>query len=528
MDLEGQNIVGIEHLKLFKEDKNFWKPVLKKCLKGESIESNEDQFTRKDGSIYWLKWKANPWYKGDKRIGGIIVHTFDISARKKTEKALMEKQALLEAVLNQIEVGIVACDQNGELTLFNRATKEWHGLPPEPISPSEYGKFYGLYKTGSRQPLTAEELPLVQALNHGYVFTDEMVIAPGNGPERIVKATGQRLISPKGDLMGAVVSMHDLTEERKAVENLRMSEEIFRGSFENSAIGMALVSRSGNWVKVNNSLCKIVGYTEEELTQLSFQEITHPDDLDTDLEHVQELLDGKKKFYHMEKRYIHKNGSIIHIILAASLVRDEVTEPLYFISQIIDITAQKHAELRLSEAVSKIQSILDASTQVAIIGTDTNGLITTFNKGARNLLGYTREEIVNKETPIKIHLQQEIEERSAELLKEYNTPITGFRTFVHLADLGKYETREWTYVRKDGTTFPVQLTVTSIKNNGIITGYLGIAADISDIKNFEKEIQSLLNVTQDQNERLRNFAHIVSHNLRSHSSNIQMLLADFN
>ncbi len=522
--LQDKQINGVSHFSLYKMDEEFWKPVLKKCLNGENLEGKEDQFTRNNGTIYWLKWQANPWYKDDKSIGGIIVHTFDITSQKEAESALAEKTALLEAILDQIEVGIVACDQNGSLTLFNRITKEWHGLPLQAISPAEYAGHYGLYTPDSSQLLKTEEIPIIQALRQGCVSTEEMTIIRAKGPARIVTSNGRQLIGPGGNIIGAVVSMHDITEKKMSVERLRISEEIFRGNFDNSALGMAVVSENGNWRKVNNSLCSIVGYTEEELVKLSFQDITHPDDLETDLALVKELLDGERRFYHLEKRYIHKNGSIIHIILAASIVRDEEGKPLYFISQIIDITAQKQAELKLSDALAKIQSILDASTQVSIIGTNTYGNITTFNKGAQNLLGYSREEVINKETPLRIHAESEVDARSAELSKEFDTPIKGFRTFVHLADLGKYDTREWTYVRKDGTTFPVQLTVTPIKRNGITTGYLGIAADISDIKNFEKEIQSLLNVTQDQNDRLRNFAHIVSHNLRSHSTNIQMLL----
>jgi PAS domain S-box-containing protein len=267
-----------------------------------------------------------------------------------------------------------------------------------------------------------------------------------------------------------------------------------------------------------------VGYNEEELMLLTFQDITHPDDLDTDLNLLQELIDGKRSFYHMEKRYICKDGSIVYIILAASAVRDENNKVLYFISQIIDITAQKKAEQELELALSKIQGIFDASTQVSIIETDVNGIITTFNVGAENLLGYKKEEIIFLKTPETIHLKEEIIARGIELSSENNCKIEGFNVFTHAANNGEFETREWTYVKKDRSQFPVQLTVTAVKNREIIVGYLGIAVDISIIKKAENEIQSLLHVTKDQNERLKNFAHIVSHNLRSHSGNIAMML----
>jgi PAS domain S-box-containing protein len=328
----------------------------------------------------------------------------------------------------------------------------------------------------------------------------------------------------KGKVGGIIMYTEDITSRKKTEEQLRVSEEAFRGNFENAAIGMALLDLDGKWLEVNHSLCTILGYTEDELIKLTFQDITHPEDLEADLHLVQELIEGKRSYYHMEKRYIGKNGHVIYIILAASLVRASSNEPLYFISQIIDITPLKKAESELATSLSKTQSLMDANTQVAIIETDLKGTIVTFNKGAENLLGYTREEIISHYTPSIIHLEEEVKARAILIFEKYGSQVSGFDVFTFIASKAEYDTNEWTYVKKDGTTLPVQLSITAIKTNGVTTGYLGIATDISHIKNVEKEIQSLLHVTQDQNERLKNFAHIVSHNLRSHSGNITMML----
>ncbi|HAT8179503.1 TPA: diguanylate cyclase [Legionella pneumophila] len=129
--------------------------------------------------------------------------------------------------------------------------------------------------------------------------------------------------------------------------NLEESELRFRSAFNSAAIGMAIVSLEGRWLKVNQSLCQIVGYSEEELLKTDFQSITYPEDLDLDLNYVHQLLEGNIRFYHMEKRYIHKNGNIIWILLSASLIRDPENNPLYFISQIQNIDAQKRAEQEL-------------------------------------------------------------------------------------------------------------------------------------------------------------------------------------
>ncbi|AMV16152.1 Cyclic di-GMP phosphodiesterase Gmr [Legionella pneumophila] len=110
---------------------------------------------------------------------------------------------------------------------------------------------------------------------------------------------------------------------------------------------MALVSLEGRWLKVNKSLCQITGYTEEELLQIDFQRITYPDDLQTDLNYVRQLLNGTISSYQMEKRYICKNGAIVWILLSGSLIRDAHSAPLYFIAQIQNIDAQKKAEHEL-------------------------------------------------------------------------------------------------------------------------------------------------------------------------------------
>lgn len=328
----------------------------------------------------------------------------------------------------------------------------------------------------------------------------------------------------EGKIGGLIMYTEDITSRKQIEKQLELSESQFRGAFEYSPTGIAIVSLTGAWIKVNPALCNILGYTEDELKVLTFQDITHPDDLAPDLALVQEVLDNKRKFYQIEKRYKHKSGEYIWAILSVSMVRDARGKPKHFVSQITDVNTQRITQHRLEQTLKKLEGILDASTQVSIISTDTNGVITGFNVGAENLLGYKREEVVNIHTPQIIHVKEEVEERGKELTEQLGRNVEGFDVFVALAKEGRFETREWTYVRKDGTHFPVQLTVTAIKDDDEIAGYLGIAADISEIKRIQREIKSLLDVTSDQNDRLKNFAHIVSHNLRSHSGNMSILI----
>jgi PAS domain S-box-containing protein len=156
-------------------------------------------------------------------------------------------------------------------------------------------------------------------------------------------------------------SMQDISDRLQAEAVLRESEERFRSAFDYSAIGMALVSLDGQWLKVNPALCEIVGYSQEELFNLTFQDITYPDDLEADLADIHQLLIGEIRTYQIEKRYIHKRGQIVWILLTGSLVRNSQKEPAYFITQIQDVTERKLSEAALRESEERWRYALEGN-----------------------------------------------------------------------------------------------------------------------------------------------------------------------
>ncbi len=143
-------------------------------------------------------------------------------------------------------------------------------------------------------------------------------------------------------------------ERKKTEEVLRESEERFSGAFEYAPIGVALVLPDGRWFQVNRVLCELLGYSEAELLTRTFQDITHPEDLQADLENVRQLLAGEIRSYQMEKRYVHARGHFITVLLNVSLIRDRHGQPRYFISQIQDITERKRAEELLQESQQRL------------------------------------------------------------------------------------------------------------------------------------------------------------------------------
>jgi PAS domain S-box-containing protein len=164
----------------------------------------------------------------------------------------------------------------------------------------------------------------------GTPFWNELYISPVHDEE--------------GRLTNFVGVQNDITERRRIEEILRESEERFRATFEHAAVGAAQVGLDGRWLRVNRRLCEIAGYSEEELLASTFQEITHPDDLEEDLERVRRMLSGELEPYTMEKRYLRRDGSEVWVNLTVSLVRDPSGEPGYFIAVVEDISERKKAE----------------------------------------------------------------------------------------------------------------------------------------------------------------------------------------
>ncbi|NIJ52963.1 PAS domain-containing protein [Dyadobacter arcticus] len=155
-----------------------------------------------------------------------------------------------------------------------------------------------------------------------------------------------------------------------------------------------------------------------------------------------------------------------------------------------DIDEKKRIELEVSDSRNMLDNVLNSASEVSIIATDRNGVITVFNKGAEKLLRYSPEDVVGKASLAVFHLESEIANQSNQLSSQYGIPVTGFRTFVHKTELESSEIREWTYKTKYGIQIPVSLVVTVIRNyHNEIIGYLGVATDLSARRKVEQELK---------------------------------------
>ena len=413
----------------------------------------------------------------------------EIEERKQVETDLENKKAFVEAMLDNLNDGIVACDRHGILNLFNQATKNFHGLPQAAISAEQWSEHYDLFLPDGKTRMPKEDIPLFRALKGEFVTDVEMTIVPKHGLPHYLLTDANPIVDLHGQQIGAVAIMHDVTaarrvqkaldrsqsivksfydsapmmmgiiqsddrdefchvsnnkmvadffnitdseikqrrtseldlfseirrrlknaclqsqqtnqpvqfeasytkeadtkhfaltiatiEEQSTAENslfsyiaqdisdrkriergLQESEERFRLAFEDAAVGMALVALDGLLLEVNRSLCGIVGFTAAELNKLTFQQITHAEDLDLDLKNVRRLLAGKIFNYQLQKRCIHKLGHTVWVLLSVSLVRDVNKQPQYFIAQIQDVTEQKIAETKLAQSLQEKEVML--------------------------------------------------------------------------------------------------------------------------------------------------------------------------
>ncbi|MDN8662833.1 PAS domain S-box protein [Stenotrophomonas indicatrix] len=292
-------------------------------------------------------------------------------ARQDTAEMRQRLQAMVDA---SDEVAVIATDTDGIITIFNTGAQRLLGYTAaEVVGERRLDAFHDPVELQAwlRPLATADgQVPGVfEALSaraEGQTYSRQWTLLRKDGQRRQVRLSISRMDGANGERIGYVGMAIDITEILQARAEARLAAEKFAGAFTSAALGMALVSLEGRWLDVNDALCRILGYTREELLQVDFQRLTHPADLQTDLALVQDLLAGRRTHYHLEKRYLGREGNTIWARLSVSLVRNERGEPLHFVSQIQDVSAQRSSEQRLFESEQRSRITLDAVADLVL------------------------------------------------------------------------------------------------------------------------------------------------------------------
>jgi PAS domain S-box-containing protein len=255
-------------------------------------------------------------------------------------------------------------------------------------------------------------------------------------------------------------------ERHQAEKALRESESCFRTMFEQAPIGIAHIDLDGRFFLVNQKMCDIVGFSQDELLQQSLADITHADDVETASEVVQSLLAGEQSSYTQENRWRHKYGGVILVKITMTLARTAAGEPQHFFGVVEDITWQQQAE----EAQFYLAAIVESSAD-GIIGKSLDGTIRSWNAASERMYGYTAEEVIGRS--IRIIFPPGAKDEFDEI----------FDRIRHGERIERFETQR---ARKDGQIIDVALTISPIKDSqGKIIGASGIERDISNTKSAQ-------------------------------------------
>ncbi len=373
---------------------------------GPSTFSTERTFRRKDGATVPVLISVGAVRDPDGRVQRIIGSIVDLSQRVAIENqlrealdALAERQLFTDALMDNVEVGIVACDAAGHLTVFNGAARTWHGVDADhDLDPEQHARGYALFESDGVTPLTTDQIPLHAALEHGRVRDQEIVIAPTGRPPVRVMSSAQALLDANGAVVGAVAAMHDITALRASEESQRESAT-FHDAVLVASPDLIFVTdiASSTIVWSSRSLMDTLGYDEQQVRDLGpeLQALTvHPDDLarlrsvnaaardlaDAEVLQTRYRVKNSNGEYRWLSRRItpfHRgpDGAVRHVLAIARDITDvvDVEERLTEAALHDALTGLRNRRLlsdRLSLALSRTSR---AQTEVAILFCDLDG-----------------------------------------------------------------------------------------------------------------------------------------------------------
>jgi PAS domain S-box-containing protein len=448
-----------------------------------AIEPMQATVTCKDGSIRYVRISLAA-------IGNRNIITFeDLTESKLAEDTIRQQQELTTQIIETIPLRVFWKDRDLRYLGCNTLFAKDAGLtrPDELIGKTDFDMGWKdqaeIYRADDRR---------VMASNTPKLSFDEPQTTQEGG-HIWLRTSKVPLRSEINETIGLLGVYEDITDYKQVELSLLESEERFRKAFQYSAIGMALVGLDGHWLKVNNSLCQIVGYSEQELLNKTFQDITYPDDLQSDLEFMAQLLAGEIDHYQMEKRYFHKDGHVVWIRLSVSLIRDAQDNPIHLVSQIEDITEDKLAAETLRKTnieLGLFRKLLDNSSDAIEVIDPITARFLDVNERACRDLGYSREELLSMNV---FDIDPSINPDTKKMIEE-QMQKSGTTRF------------EGVHRRKDGATFAVEVSIGTADLDKPY--WLCVVRDITERKLAEEKIRKLNEEleakVQERTKQLRN------------------------
>ena len=303
------------------------------------------------GVTYW-NWNLTPLLDEYGEVEFLVVSFEDVTEKITNEEAGRRAAAEIEDLYNNAPCGYHSLDKDGVIVRINDTELELLGYSREEVVGKV--KFADLL-TEAGYRIYQENFP--RFMERGHVRDLEFDVIRKDGSIISVLVSATAVTDAAGNYVMSRSSVFDVTEHSKADLALQESEKQFRTAFENASIGKTLTAPDGRLLKVNRAFCEMVGYSEEELTTLNFAAITHPEDLAISKESIRSLVAGERKIYQFEKRYLHKDGRIVHVSASTILLRDARGNPLYLISDFMDVSERWKADQKIKR-LNRVYSVL--------------------------------------------------------------------------------------------------------------------------------------------------------------------------
>ena len=398
------------------------------------------------------------------------------------------KQALLATIVEDSDDAIYSESFDQTVLSWNAGAERMYGFTADEI----IGKNIGIIIP---QEQVEEYLKLHEMVHRGEKVSHyEAVRIRKDGKTIWVSISISPLRNNEGQVVGVTKIVRDITERKGHEENLILKEKVLREISQ----GVIITDANRLIISANPAFLSITGYSEGEILGRDCKFLQGPKTDAGTVEKIRAALNSGVEF-HGEILNYRKDGTLFWNQLSISAMRGDQGEVTHFIGVQRDITERVDAEAKIERDHNQLVQLLRAASQVSIISTNPQGMITIFNEGACRLLGYDPEEVIGLTSPGNFHLESEVAQRGRELSAEIGRTIEGFEVFIAIPKLLGSETREWTYVRKNGCQFPVSLVVTCVRDfSGEIIGFLGIATDLSQIRKVEMSLrqnESLLEET---------------------------------
>ena len=301
----------------------------RECLESQTTISYEECLPFREEDTWWLT-TLNPIKNKAGKIYRIIGTSLNISARKQAEIALNQEKYFLQTLLDNLSDGIVACDSDSVLTLFNQATREFHGLPQQAIPVDEWAEYYDLYLSDGKTIMSQEQIPLFRALQGESVRDAEMMIIPKQGKPRTLLANGDPIITPNGEKIGAVVAMRDISELKKVEQalaqlNNELEARVQQRTVQLEQVNNLLLGATEQLRKSNQELEQFAYVTSHDL-KAPLRAIANLSEwIEEDLE--DKLDDDTRYNMNLLRSRVHRLENLINGLLAYSRVGRLKSEP---------------------------------------------------------------------------------------------------------------------------------------------------------------------------------------------------------